>query len=131
MQQPAAFFGLTNKSATSCSLDGYPALTLYDEAGHRISTGIRHGSSYQVNDPGPHVVTVHPGDSAYFGFGWVDVNVPDGNINGCVRAAEARVLAPNTDVSLTAAARLSSLLCGGGGSVTAIAPRAAFTIAAP
>jgi hypothetical protein len=131
MQQPAAFFGLTNRSATSCSLDGYPALTLYDEAGHRISMATRHGSSYQVNDPGPHMVTVQPGESTYFGFGWVDVNQPDGTDNGCVRIAQARVLAPNTDLSLTTAARLRSLLCGAGGNVTAIAPRDAFTIATP
>jgi len=131
MQQPAAFFGLTNSSATSCSLDGYPALTLYDEAGRRISTAMGHGGSYQLNDPRPHVVTVQPGANAYFGFGWVDVNQPDGTTNGCVRVAQARVLAPNTDVSLTTAARLGSLLCGGGGNVTAIAPRLAFTIATP
>src|SRR5439155_24617214 len=94
-------------SATSCSLDGYPALTLYDKAGHRISTAIGHGGSYQVNDPGPHVVTIQPGKSVYFGFGWIDVNQRGGGTNGCVSADGARVIVPNTDVSLTTTARLS------------------------
>jgi len=72
------------------------------------------------------------GDTVYFGFGWVDVNQPGGGTNGCVSADGARVIVPNTNVSLTTTARLSSVLCRQGfGLVTAIAPREAFTIAAP
>ena len=47
-------------------------LTLYDASGHPVSKGIRRGNSYQVNDPGRHPVTLQPGQSAYFGFGWVN-----------------------------------------------------------
>jgi len=131
MQQPAAFFALTNRSHASCTVAGYPTLSLYDAADRPISLVIRHGGAYQLNDPGPLTATVQPGDSAYFGFGWVDVNVPDGNTNGCVSITRVRVLLPNIKVSLKAAARLSSLVCPSSGSVTAIAPRARFTVGMP
>jgi hypothetical protein len=132
MAQPGAFFRLKNTSAMACTLDGYPMLALYDASGHLIPTAIRHGNAYQINDPGPHRVTVRPDQSAYFGFGWSDVNQPSGRTNkGCVSIARVSVVVPNAQDSLTTAARLQSLLCPGGSLVSAIAARDAFTIASP
>lgn len=132
MNQPAAYFDLTNRSTTACTLTGYPKLTLFDTSGQLISTGIGNGNAYQLNDPGPHQVTVQPHQSVYFGFGWSRQN-PNGDGKGCVYVARARVLVPNSDQSLTAAAPLNSApFCPqSGGSVTAIAARMAFTITTP
>lgn len=76
MQQPAAYFRFTSRSAQACSLYGYPGFELVDSSGQVISLRVRHGLSYQILDPGPQLVTLPPGATAYFGFGWADVNRP-------------------------------------------------------
>jgi Protein of unknown function (DUF4232) len=128
MQQPGAYFGLTNRSSTPCTVDGYPTLTLYDASGRMISADMIHSSSYQIFiDPGAHRVVVERGATVYFGFGWTDANQTDGGSQkGCVSIASVRVLVPGTSRSLGAAAPLRSVFCPPGGEVTAIAPRAAF-----
>jgi hypothetical protein len=130
MQQPAAFFTITNTSAIPCVLNGYPVLVLFDATGRTVPGTISHGGAYQLNDPGPRDVTVAPGETVYFGFGWVDTNPGNGDTNGCVYSARAVVRVPGSAVPLTTPARLSNVICGAG-SVTAFAPRAAFTIATP
>jgi len=71
---------------------------------------MRDGDTYQVNDPGPKLVTVPPGEAVYFGFGYVATN-GDGNTNGCVAPASARVQLPGSDVWLTAPVRLGTPIC--------------------
>jgi Protein of unknown function (DUF4232) len=130
MQQPAAFFSVTNTSGKSCTLDGYPVLMLFDSSGHQVPGAIGNGNSYQLNDPGPHVTAVEPGGSVFFGFGWTDSNPPDGNHTGCVHATRARVRLPTSAAWMATTAQLDPILCDGG-SVTAIATRASFIIAVP
>jgi hypothetical protein len=43
MQQPAAYFRFTNRSAQACSLYGYPGFELVDSSGQVISLRARHG----------------------------------------------------------------------------------------
>jgi hypothetical protein len=132
MQQPVAFFALTNRSSSACALKGYPELTLYDASGNLIPATIRNGGAYMTNDPGPHPVVVQPGGRAYFGFAWGDVNNREGGTTkGCVSIARLRVFVPAISVSLATAAPLSPLFCPPGGSVTAIAAREAFKVATP
>ncbi len=132
MQQPAAYFRFTNTSARTCSLYGYPGFELVDSSGQVISLHVRHGSSYQIIDPGPQLATLPPGATAYFGFGWVDVNQPTGTTAGCVTAAAARAIPPGTDQQLDAVSHLSSLVCPDmGGELTAVAPGPAFTPSTP
>jgi hypothetical protein len=131
MQQPAAFFALTNRASQPCTVSGYPTLTLDDTAGRPIPVTIQPGDAYQLNDPGAHTIVLSANQTAYFGFGWVDVNPPDGNTNGCERPARARVRVPDTNDSLSTAAQLSNVVCPPNASVTAIALRSAFTIGRP
>ncbi len=128
MQQPAAFFSLTNLSVTPCTIDGYPTLTLFDASGRSIPADIRHDRAYQINDPGSRRVVVQSGGTVYFGFGWTDANQADnGSTKGCVTIARVGVLVPGSHTALTAAAHLNSVFCPTYGAVTAIAPRNAFT----
>jgi hypothetical protein len=128
MQQPAAFFSLTNTSSTSCTIDGYPTLTLFDASGSLIPAIMRDDSAYQINDPGPLRVVVRPGATVYFGFGWTNANqAAGGSAQGCLSIASVGVLVPGSRTSLRTAARLNSVFCPSDGAVTAIAPRSAFT----
>ena len=132
MQQPAAYFRFTSRSAQACSLYGYPGFELVDSSGQVISLRVRHGLSYQILDPGPQLVTLPPGATAYFGFGWADVNQPAGTSAGCVTAVAARAMPPGTYQQLGAVSHLSSLVCAKmGGELTAVAPGPAFTPSTP
>ena len=132
MEQPGAYFALTNMSSNACTLAGYPTLSLYTASRQIIDMIERHGDSYQINDPGVHPIVVQPRQSAYFGFGWTDVNYPDGGTEtGCVSVVSVAVIVPGTQLPLNASAPLGELFCPPGGTVTAIAPRSAFTPSSP
>jgi len=131
MNQPAAFFRLTNRSQRNCTVAGYPNLRLYDRNNRVAANRPRPGGAYLLNDPGPHTLTLRPGETAYFGFGWSAVNQPGGDVRGCTYATRERVVIPGSDVSVATRANLSSPICGRTSSVTAIAPRNAFKIATP
>jgi hypothetical protein len=132
MEQPAAFFRFTNRSARACTLDGYPGLQLLDASGRVINLTIGRGPSYQINDPGARVVTLTPDSSAYFGFGWSSVNQPNGNTVGCVMVTSAQATPPNATEQLSTTALLSPPVCShAGGSVTAVALANAFDISSP
>jgi hypothetical protein len=132
MQQPGAYFGLTNTSATACTLEGYPSVVLYSTSGVAYSSGMQDGSSYQIDDPGAHPVLVSPAATVYFGFGWTDVNQVDGGTEkGCVSIARVVAVIPGASGSLGATAPLSELFCPSYGRVTAIAPREAFKPSSP
>jgi hypothetical protein len=127
MQQPAAFFSLTNTSATACTIEGYPTLGIFDASGSLIPALVQYGSAYQINDPGSRRVVVQPGASVYFGFGWVNVNEADGgSTKGCLSIESVTALVPGTRTNLRTAAHLKSVFCPTSEAVTAIAPRAAF-----
>jgi hypothetical protein len=132
MQQPAAFFRFSNTSTETSAMFGYPDLQFVDTAGQLINIPIKTGLSYQINDPGARLVTLKPGQSAYFGFGWTDLNTPNGNTAGCVAAKEVRAAPPGTTSELSAPADLSSLVCPKvAGAVTAVALANAFSVAHP
>jgi hypothetical protein len=134
MQQPAAFFSLTNGSSSPCATAGYPTLTLYDTGGRELAVDIRPGSTFQIIDPGPHVIAIQPGQSVYFGLGYALFNrdaAGNENMVGCTHSGSGTAVLPNTDTAVSAVAQLSLPVCPVGGSVTAIAAAGAFMPATP
>jgi hypothetical protein len=126
MQQPGAFFRFTNTSAASCMLDGYPTLQPLTASGQLIGDAVRNGGTYQIGDPGPQLVVLAPGSSAYFGYGWSDVTQPEGSTAGCSNTTEVTSLPPGSQSALGAPAQLPSVCPGGYPSVTAVAVESAF-----
>jgi hypothetical protein len=58
---------ITNRTATTCEIRGYPTLTLLDPAGNPVIVKTALGTGYIYQDPGPSPVVV-PGDGhASFG----------------------------------------------------------------
>jgi hypothetical protein len=132
MQQPGAYFSLTNMSPATCTLVGYPTLQIYDTAGARIPALMENGSSFQINDPGAHLVVVAPGGAVYFGFGWTDANQSaGGSTRGCYAVGSASMSLPGTNRVFTAPARLNDGFCPPRGFVSAIAQRGDFTPSHP
>lgn len=127
MQQPGAFFRLANTSNSTCTLDGYPSLEPVSGTGQIIGAAIADGGSYQISDPGPQKVTLLPGGSAYFGYGWSDVTLPLGSVAGCVDTVRVESIPPGGSTPLNARAALPSVCPGGFPGVTAVAPASAFT----
>lgn len=121
MQQPGAFFRLTNTSNATCSLNGYPTLQPISPAGQVIGAAVRNGGSYQISDPGPHAVVLEPNTSAFFGFGWGNVTPPNGTNAGCVNTVEVRSVPPGSQLPLQTTAQLPSVCPGGYPSVTVVA----------
>jgi hypothetical protein len=73
MSQPFLTIKLTNHSATPCQLRGYPLLLIsgsFDESPTRPAhVDVRHGSTYERSDPGPHSVVIAPKRFASFTIG--------------------------------------------------------------
>ena len=134
-QQAGAFFELHNISTTRCSLYGYPGFEAFGASGSVEPVDDSRGSSYQINDPGPHTVALSPGGSAYFGVGWGDYDVVRQTTQGCIDTARIASVPPNTFSPLYADAALRSICPEGGGlprvTITAVAAKSAFTIASP
>jgi hypothetical protein len=63
--QNSRMLALTNRSSTTCSLDGYPTIALIDEGGKRLPFRYRNGGDQMVTARPPAVVTLAPGSSAY------------------------------------------------------------------
>ena len=132
MNQTGAFFKLTNTSSISCSMLGYPGFQPSDAAGHPIPINDTRGSSYVISDPGPHLLVLQPGASAYFGVGWADYDVVRATSAGCATAAAVASVPPDDLTALTTPATLTHL-CGTPPAVivTAVAFAGAFAPSSP
>ncbi len=102
MQQDSAFFRIRNTSLATCTLDGYPGFQPYESAGRAIPISLRRSSTYEVIDPGPHLVALTPGRSVYFAVGWADLSQPGGSSAGCRDATHVRSIPPNDRRALRA-----------------------------
>jgi hypothetical protein len=73
MSHPFLTVELTNRSASSCRVRGYPRLTVFASyRQHPLPSGdiaVRHGATYERPDPGPHWVTIAPARFASFTVG--------------------------------------------------------------
>ncbi len=134
-QQTGAFFELSNVSRTPCALYGYPGFEAISASGSVEQVADSRGGSYQINDPGPHRVSLSPGQSAYFGVGWGDFDVIKDTTEGCIDTARIASVPPDLFSALSTVADLSRICPEGGGiprvTITAVAPKSAFTIASP
>ncbi len=102
-EQLNVFFRYTNTSSVTCTLYGYPGIEFYTANGQPIIAKTRRGGAYPASyDPGPHLVTLTPGMSAYFYVGWV-IQAPNGSTQGCPVPTSVKSYPPNsyTQLSLT------------------------------
>jgi len=76
-EQHTATFTLRNVERSSCSLDGYPTVTLFDSAGRLLPFVYGHRGDQMITATAPQPVRVSGGGSAYFAL----------NKNACVSAA--------------------------------------------
>ncbi|WP_181449352.1 DUF4232 domain-containing protein, partial [Nonomuraea aridisoli] len=64
---------LTNCGGQALHLNGYPGVRLLDETGDPLDVRIDEGAQQvttAVRDPGPHPVTLRPGEDAHFALVW-------------------------------------------------------------
>jgi hypothetical protein len=95
-EQHTAAFALTNVARPSCSLDGYPTVTLVDSSSRLLPFLYGHRGDQMITAAKPRPMHVPGGGSAYFEL----------NKNVCVsftrrRAAEIRVRLPGSQGSLS------------------------------
>jgi hypothetical protein len=71
--QPFDEIVLTNSGPSSCTLSGYPKLTAWGATGpgpsSLLNTALTRGSTFEIPDPGPGVVVIARGGSAWFAVG--------------------------------------------------------------
>lgn len=95
-EQHTAAFALANAARSSCSLDGYPTVTLLDSAGRVLPFQYGHRGDQMITAAAPKPVNEPGGGSAYFEL----------NKNACVsftrrQAAEIHVRLPGSNGSLS------------------------------
>ena len=94
---------LTNRSKTTCNLNGYPDLQMFRKGGRPLATTTKKNLS-----PGPSQVVLHPGDSGTFLSSYSDVE--QGN-ERCRTSRVLEITAPGANAGLFVPARL--MACGG------------------
>jgi len=108
---------LRNISNTTCSLLGYPGLTLVDGAGRPIGKDAGRGGGYVFPDPGPHLVVLTAlAGTASFTFGGPAIT--NAGQTPCPTSAAAVVYPPGLRHELKVG--LTEPYCSGGISVTAV-----------
>lgn len=66
-------YRFTNDLSVSCTFDGFPGLQMLNGQNNPVPTQTIRGGDMLTNLPGPSVVSVPPGGSAYFTLSWSDV----------------------------------------------------------
>jgi hypothetical protein len=105
---------LTNHSATTCSLYGYPGMQLLDGSGNDIPTDVIRGGGPQfavaAANKAPTTVVLATGQTAAFSLSYEDV--PVGSETSCPTSVHALVTPPGDLTSATVALAIAP--CGGG-----------------
>ncbi|MEV4506584.1 DUF4232 domain-containing protein [Streptomyces klenkii] len=106
---------LTNTSARTCALRGYPGLQLEDTQHKAVTTNTTWGSTYFIPDPGKSTLLLRPGGSAEAALAWAHADAPRMVQSGYLRvtppASRGFLTIPferivtNGDLSVTAFAR--------------------------
>jgi hypothetical protein len=65
---PYVIVSLHNSGSDSCTISGYPTLTVLDSVGHRLPTVVHHGT-YEQPDAGPMSLVLKPGGAVSFAIG--------------------------------------------------------------
>lgn len=124
--QPSEYIGIRNTSAADCNLSGYPGVAADHADGTTID--VLHQGSYEIRDPGITSIDLHPGQTAYFGVGWLDANPP------CTEIQTVAISLPYEPGSVQLPVNINA--CGQNGTasildVTAIGNAAQFTGGTP
>ena len=104
---------LTNTSATTCTLQGYPGMQLLNAQGQKLPTNVvRGGLSFQdpAANQSPSLVTLASQQAAQYDWSYSDV--PVGNQQTCPMASSVLVTPPNDFTSATISLQVPS--CGSG-----------------
>lgn len=112
---------LTNTSPTTCSVDGYAGFQLLGANGAALPTNVVRGSTFFRTDPGPHPVTLAPGQSAWSDLASTDVAAAGENPTQCGPPA-ARIEVTPPDETTQLIAPFAGVVCGGRLDTTAFAP---------
>src|SRR5206468_199466 len=67
---------LTNTSARTCALRGYPGLQLEDAQHRAVTTHTTWGSTYFIPDPGKKTLLIRPGGTAEAALAWAHADAP-------------------------------------------------------
>jgi hypothetical protein len=117
-----AMFYVINISSTSCTIEGYPVVTVLSD-GNPVSLRILAGDAGPIQDPGATAVILTPQATAYFGFEWGSRANPTGEPGGpnsCPVATELEISIGGG--ILQTAPNLTGWVCPGGATVTSFAP---------
>lgn len=98
--QRGVWYSFRNTSQSSCTLKGYPAVTLLDRAGHGLRRiHVKH------NDEGETEVTLAPGEKAFFSIVYRSCEFLKGagvrHRRPCTSSARIRIEAPGTHRAFT------------------------------
>ncbi len=120
-------FTLRNVSASACVVRGYPAVAFIERGGRTLGFGYRQEGDEMVTDAPPRLVSLRPGEPAYFAL----------NKNACVThsrviAIQVRITPPHDTRALSEKTDLNYCADGDPGHVIDITPieatpRAVFT----
>jgi hypothetical protein len=120
-------FTLRNVSASACVVRGYPAVAFIERGGRTLGFAYRHEGDEMVTDAPPRLVSLRPGEPAYFAL----------NKNDCVThsrgiAIQFRVTPPHDTRALSEKTDLTYCAAGDPGHVIDVTPieatpRAVFT----
>jgi|tagenome__1003787_1003787.scaffolds.fasta_scaffold20927691_2 hypothetical protein len=97
MSQPFVTIAVRNRGAQTCWLKGYPQVRAFGHGSlgqpRRLRIGVRHGSVYALQDPGPARVTIPSNGSASFTVGTATAY---GNRKNLLGITGLRVTVPRT-----------------------------------
>ncbi len=101
---------LTNTTARTCTLFGYPGLQLLDAQGNPLPTHAVWGGGWFSNDPPPSTVVLAPGASAQFRLHWGQIEV--GDETTCPTSERVEITPPNAFHFIVLPMHIRA--CGGG-----------------
>lgn len=101
---------LTNTSALTCDLFGFPGMQMYDAANQPLPTKVVWGGGWMTIQPGPTEVVLAPGALGSFKIHWEVI--PVGPETTCPTSDHVAITPPDAFTSLTVPLQLNA--CGGG-----------------
>ncbi len=122
---------LRNTGSTSCTLDGFPGLSVVSADGSDVPGTVQPGGPLRFESVAPSLVTVAPGAAGYVNIGLPDT--PGAGQTSCPTASSLAVTPPGLASALTVPVQLQ--VCAGGtihvSAVFAATSAAAATMAPP
>lgn len=104
---------LTNTSSRTCTIDGYAGFQLLGANGADLPTNVVRGSTFFRADPGPHPITLAPGQSAWADLARTDVPTGSENVMQC-EPPIARLEVTPPDETTQLVAPLAGVACNHG-----------------